>query len=99
MVPSAEILRIRRFFESAIRRLPAASTATEAGSFSWALIAGPPLPEKQQGPPAAVVMMPSGDTLRIRFKLLSINDSVPDASTATPKGRIAALIAGPPSAA
>src|SRR2546427_10119795 len=67
-----------------MKRFPALSTATELGPDSWALMAGPPSPEKPCEPlPATVVMIPSEDTLRIRA--VSAMKIIPAPSTATPK--------------
>jgi hypothetical protein len=50
--------------------LPAASSATLRGSFNFALVAGPPSPEKPLVPlPAMVLMTPVVETLRIRLLL------------------------------
>src|SRR5579862_2347220 len=71
-----------------------------AGSLSCAQVAGPPSPEKQQFAPlpATVVMIPSGETLRIWvLNSQSAIDRLPAPSTATPTGSIAAAEAGPPS--
>ena len=63
MVPF-ETLRTRPLLESAMKRLPAESTATPLGPFRAALVAGPPSPEKPSFPlPATVVMIPL-DTFR-----------------------------------
>jgi hypothetical protein len=60
MIPvEAETSRIKQFRVSAIKMFPNLSTATPEGSFSAALLAGPPSPEYQQVPvPATVEMLP-----------------------------------------
>src|SRR5580692_8446185 len=74
MIPViADTLRMRLLLVSAIKRLPEASTATLAGLFNNAEVAGPPSPEKlplftPSAPlPATVVMTPLDDTFRIRL--------------------------------
>src|SRR2546428_13982491 len=70
MIPvAATTRRIRSLFASAIKRLPAASTAIPVGVESRALVAGPPSPLKPAMPvPAPVVMIPvPGATLRMRL--------------------------------
>ena len=67
MMPPADTFRIRLLKVSAMKRFPAASTATPLGSFNDAEVAGPPSPEKPSTPlPATVVMMPLTETFRIR---------------------------------
>ena len=66
---------------------------------SAAEVAGPPSPEKPWVPlPATVVMIPLGDTFRIRLLMVSAMKRFPEASTATPLGKLNdAEVAGPPS--
>src|SRR5665213_2281490 len=106
MVPPGDTFRIRSLPESAMKRLPEASTATLVGVFRDAAVARPPSPENppqaanvHTGPvPATVVIMPPGDTFRIRLFQLSAMNRLPEASTATPSGRFNdAAVAGPPS--
>src|SRR3990167_5951120 len=90
---------MRLFWLSAMYRLPAESTATPQGVLSWALVAGPPSPEKPVPPfPATVEMIPPGVTLRMRLVTYSAKYRLPAESTATEYGLFKfALVAGPPS--
>src|ERR1041385_2197327 len=68
MVPEEETFRTRLLPVSAMMRLPAPSTATPEGWYSVPLVAAPPSPEWPWAPlPATVVMMPAGESLRIRL--------------------------------
>ena len=61
-------------------------------------MAGPPSPRPEFPPPAAVVMMPLGDTFRIRPFWKSAMKRFPEPSTATLEGKLRdAEVAGPPS--
>ena len=60
-----ETLRMRLLTVSAMYRLPAESTATPAGRYNWALVAGPLSPQASEPPPATVVITPF-ETLRMR---------------------------------
>ena len=99
MIPLGETLRMRWLSVSAMNRLPAPSIARPPGSFSCALVAGPPSPEKPFVPsPATVVMIPAGKTLRMRLLPVSAMNRLPAPSTATPWRLLScALVAGPPS--
>ena len=67
MTPAVSTLRIRWFHVSAMKRLPAPSTATSAGKNSRAAVAGLPSPLNPWLPkPATVVMTPAESTLRTR---------------------------------
>src|SRR5262245_28516146 len=82
-----------------MNRSPVLPTATPFGSATDALVAGPPSPgfTTTFPPPATVLMIPAGVTLRIRLLRRSAMNRFPAASTATPRGVIPALVAGPPS--
>ena len=61
-------------------------------------VAGPPSPRPEFPPPAIVVMMPLGDTFRIRPFWKSAMKRFPEPSTATSEERDKeAEVAGPPS--
>ena len=77
--------------------LPAPSTATPLGLFSWAAVAGPPSPLNPASPvPAAVLMTPAESTLRIRWLAVSAMKRLPAPSAATPLGNLSrAEVAGP----
>src|SRR5881397_4049039 len=88
MIPSEETLRMRLLLASAMKRFEAPSTATRLGPASWALMAGPPSPEKPCEPlPATVVMIPLAETFRMRLLLASAMKRFPAPSTAAPKVR------------
>src|ERR1035441_6872004 len=70
IAPSEVTFRIRLFPVSAIKRSPAAFTATPLGN-NDADVAGPLSPGPLVPPPATVVMMPLADTFRIRRLLVS----------------------------
>src|ERR1019366_9288666 len=91
-------LRMRLLLESAINRLPDASTARPLVWPSWAPAAGPLSPLKQHVPfPATVVITPLV-TLRTRKLNASVMYRLPAESTATPWGLFSvALVEGPPS--
>src|ERR1039457_7086736 len=75
-------------------RLPAESTATPAGKYNWALVAGPLSPS--DAPPPATVVIPPLETLRMRLLNVSAMYRLPAGSTATPVGfNNWALVAGP----
>ena len=97
IVPDASTLRIRLLSISAMKRLPALSTATPKGKSSCASVAGPPSPPNPLRPvPATVVIVPVASTLRIRSLKLSAMKRFPAPSTATPWGfHSLALTAGP----
>ncbi len=102
MTPDGDTSRTRLLLASAMKRLPAASTATPVGEYSSALVAGPPSPERPKAPlPATVLMTPAGDTSRTRLLPWSAMKRSPAASTANPTGLPARLssaaVAGPPS--
>src|SRR4051812_16606126 len=83
MIPSIATFRIRRFLVSAMKRLPALSTARQHGSFSSALVAGPPSPEKSLlGLPAILVMIPLGEIFWTPSKLTT--NRSPSVPTAKP---------------
>ena len=101
MVPEGSTRRMRLFPKSAMKRLPAASTATSEGRFNCASAAGPSSPISS-GPksilpgPAKVVMVPEGSTRRIRLFQVSAMNRLPAPSTATPSGTFnCASAAGP----
>ena len=54
MVPAGVTSRMALLKVSAMNRSPAPSTATPWGSFSWALVAGPPSPENPPRPSLAL---------------------------------------------
>jgi hypothetical protein len=99
MAPAALTMRIALLAESAMKRSPALSTATAAGKYSPALVAGPPSPKYPPPPPPAImVMVPAGLTLRIREFHQSAMNRLPAPSTAIPCGWSSLpLMAGPPS--
>jgi hypothetical protein len=99
MTPVASMRRMRSLNESAMKRLPSASTTTPWGLFSSALVATPPSSENPGIPvPATVVMMPVASTRRMRLLVVSAMKTLPSASAATPKGLYSwALVATPPS--
>src|SRR5437667_213783 len=103
MIPvAASTLRIRWLPESAMYRLPLASSATPDGTQTLALVAAPPSPAKVLMPlPATVVMIAvAAVTLRIRWLAYSAMYRLPPASTATPTGTLRlAFVAAPPSPA
>ena len=96
-----------------MNRFPALSTAVPPREFgspppsdSRAFVAGPPSPElppAKQPQPATVVIIPPGETLRMRlpppemYRLPSATNRLPAPSTATLSGYSCALVAGPPS--
>ena len=81
-------IRMRRFPTSAMRRLPAPSTARPPGEARRASAAGPPSPLKPYSPvPAIVVRVPEESTRRIRLFRLSAMKRLPAPSTTTPSGR------------
>ena len=96
---TANSSRTRRLPKSAINRSPEGFTLMPWGSASDADVPGPPSPPKAEVPlPAAVVIMPLGETSRIRLLLESAMRTFPNASTATPNGKSSdANVAGPPS--
>ena len=71
---------------SAINRFPLLSTAREVGSFSSALVAGPPSPEYPANPdPAITDMSPvDADTSRTSLFEASAMNTSPLASVAVP---------------
>src|SRR5690349_17164949 len=78
--------------------LPGPSTATDAGLFNAAAVAGPPFPDEPAVPdPAIVLMVPSGRILRTRlFRESAMKMLLPWA--VTPRGALrAAAVAAPPS--
>src|ERR1039457_3865884 len=98
IVPAGVTFRIRLFIRSAMKRLPALSTATSLGWFSSAAVAGPPSPLKPAVPlPATVLIVPAAVTFRMRL-LPSAMKRLPALSTAMPAGwNSSAEVAGPPS--
>ena len=83
MIPPGVTMRIRLFEVSAIKRLPARSTATPRGWFKEAAAAGPLSPEKPplSGKPitpfpANVEITPPGVILRIRLLRVSVDKQV-----------------------
>src|SRR5262249_4324025 len=100
-LPPRVILRISPAPVSAMYGAGPGPIATSAGLTRRALSAGVPLPT-HHGPgrpvPAMVVMIPDGDTARIRLFPVSAKYSVPDRATVMPPGSFkTALAAGPPS--
>jgi hypothetical protein len=91
--------RTRWFPESGKRMLPSGSVAMPRGAAICAAEASPPSPEKPNVPvPATVVIIPFGETRRIRWLLVSASTMLPSGSSATPCTRFScALVAGPPS--
>src|SRR5665213_739847 len=81
-----------------MKTLPDPSMAMSYGPLSCALAEGPPSPENPGAPfPAAVVMVPLGETFQTMLPLKSAMRRLPDPSTATPVGPSnCALVAGPP---
>ena len=89
MIPSdAWILRSNRFELSAMKMLPAVSTATDCGLNNNALLAGPPSPDVPDVPntPAMVWIVPTKSTIRMTWSPLSEMYTFPKASHATPYG-------------
>ena len=86
ITPAVSILRMAVFHESAMYRLPEASSAKPWGALIWAMAAGPPSPLWPPVPvPATVVITPAVSTLRMRWLLVSAMYMLPDASaTASP---------------
>ena len=67
MMPEVSTLRMRLLFRSAMKRLPAPSTATPVGKAKLALVAGPPSPLNPEMPmPATTVNCPEVSTLKTR---------------------------------
>ena len=98
ITPFAFTRRMQLLPVSAMKTLPAPSTATPCGFHNAALVAGPPSPLKPRVLlPANVVMIPvTASTRRMRFPVAM--NRLPPPSTATPNGKIkAALVPGPPS--
>jgi len=97
MVPSGPTRRMLWLPLSAMKRLPALSTAIPVGLFSRAATAGPPSPLKPVSPvPATVVMVPEGSTRRIRSFRVSAINKFPVLSIARPDGACSrAWVAGP----
>ena len=97
MTPAGVTLRITLFAESAMYRLPDASTATPLASPNSALVAGPPLPVNPHVPlPATVEMTPPAVILRTTQFPSSPIQVLPEASTTTSSGElIVASDAGP----
>jgi hypothetical protein len=99
IIPAADTFLMRSTFT--MKRFPEASTAILVGRarLNDAEVAGPPSPELPGVPlPATVVMIPPGDTFRIRALPKSAMKRLPEASTPTPVGRFNnAEAAGPPS--
>src|SRR5579862_8210305 len=101
ILPAPSTRRITLLFESVMKSSPAASTLTNTGKLSCALVAGPPSP-LYPAPiaklPATVVIVPVRSTLRTTLLKLSAINRFPAASARTPIGRCNfALVAGPPS--
>ena len=68
ITPAGETFRTTLFLVSAIRNPPSAVSATLAGRWSWASVAGPPSPLSPGVPvPATRVITPAGDTFRITW--------------------------------
>src|ERR1035437_8399760 len=81
-----DTFRIRLLSRSAMKRLPAESTATPWGYQSDALVAGPPSPEKPAFPfPATTVNTPFGEIRTTMLFPESAAYTLPRASTATPE--------------
>src|SRR5262245_12546533 len=99
ITPAADTRRTRKLPVSAITRPPSAVGPTAYGRLICAAVAGPPSPENPRVPvPATVVIVPLGDTRRIRELPVSAIRNPPAGSAATPLGaEIAAAVAGPPS--
>ena len=67
MIPAGLTFRMQLFPLSAMYRVPSFAAATLTGYCNEAFAAGPPSPAKRGVPsPAAVVTMPSDETLRTR---------------------------------
>ena len=89
IIPAASTFRIRSLRASAMKRLPAPSTATPLGKSSRAAVAGPPSPPNPDSPePATVVIIPAASTFRIRSLRVSAMKRLPAPSSATPLGKI-----------
>src|SRR3990172_1853797 len=96
----ASTRRTRWLEVSAMNTLPAPSTATPYGLYSWALVAAAPSPENPKVPVPAIVLINPGpaSTLRIRWLAESAINTLPPPSTATPYGLYSwALVAAAPS--
>ena len=99
IVPAALTLRIRLLPLSVKRKPPSGVAATPQTPEICAAVAGPLSPLKPEFPvPATVVIIPAGETLRIRALLKSAIRKPPSAVAATAVGEwIWAAVAGPPS--
>src|SRR6185437_2942101 len=99
ITPAADTFRTTLFSWSAIRNPPSAVTATPAGTWSWASVAGPSSPLLPAVPvPAPRVIPPAADTFRTTLFWKSTIRNPPSAVTATPTGTWSwALVAGPSS--
>src|SRR5579871_1826667 len=84
MTPLGETFRTRLFMESAMYKLPDASTATLCGENNCALVAGPPSPEKPPMVVPATVEITPFETFRTRLVVASAMNRFPAESTATP---------------
>ena len=92
-----ETFLMRAFGASVMYRLPAASFAMSTGPANCAAAASPPSPLKPDAP-AMDVIMPTGDTIRIRWLAESAIYKFPWASRKSPPGaHNCAEVAGPPS--
>src|ERR1017187_950223 len=86
IVPSGATLRMRWFQQSAMYKLPALSTAMPCGlPLNWALVPGPPSPEKPGDPvPATRVNTPLVSILKMTGWSGLSKYTFPAESTATP---------------
>src|SRR4051794_9198434 len=98
IVPAGDTRRTRWLLTSAITTPPSGVTATAAGESSWAVVAGPPSPEKPGVPvPATVVIVPAGVTRRTRPLPASAITKPPSGVPATASTEASwAAGAGPP---
>ena len=99
ITPAGSTSRTRLLRWSAMATAPSGSCATPVGKSSRACVAGPPSPEKPPRPvPATVVMIPRGDTRRMRWRSVSATRKPPSGVAATAVGNVSrASPAGPPS--